>query len=127
MFPWKRDIKDIQRLQEIVLVFFEEGLGYYIRKTKLGSHLPLPKRLEIVRPLSDKQAQAERLRRSFEKLGPTFVKLGQLLSLRPDLVPPEFSKELEKLQDHVPSFPYSDVTKIIEDDFVETKKMLLMI
>lgn len=117
MFPWKRDLKDIQRLQEIVLVFFEEGLGYYIRKTKLGKHLPLPKRLEIAHPVSDRQAQAERLRRSFERLGPSFVKLGQLLSLRPDLVPPEFSKELEKLQDHVPSFSYAEVKKIIQEDF----------
>ena len=114
---WRKDIKDIRRLQEIILVFFEEGLGYYIRKTKLGSHLPFHHRLKITKPISQKQAQAKRLRRSFERLGPTFVKLGQLLSLRPDLVTPEFSKELEKLQDRVPSFSYEEVRRTIEEDF----------
>ena len=109
-------VKDIKRLQEIVTVLFEEGLGYYVTKTNLRIHLPWHKRLRSVLPISNRQRQAIMLRRSFERLGPTFVKFGQLLSLRPDLVPREYSEEFEKLQDRVPPFSYLKVKSIIEDD-----------
>ncbi len=109
-------INEINRLREIVTVFFEEELGYYINRARLHIHLPFHKKILPTRPLTDKEAQAVRLRRAFERLGPTFVKLGQLLSLRPDLVPSEYCKEFEKLQDRVPSFAYSQVKSIIEDD-----------
>ena len=109
-------VKDIKRLQEIVTVLFEEGLGYYVAKTNLRFHLPWHKRIRPVLPVSNRQRQAVYLRRSFERLGPTFVKFGQLLSLRPDLVPKEFSEEFEKLQDHVPPFPYQKVKNIVEGD-----------
>lgn len=53
---------------------------------------------------------------ALEELGPTFVKLGQILSTRPDLIPVEFIQELSKLQDHVPPFPYPEVEQIIESE-----------
>lgn len=109
-------VKDIKRLQEIVTVFFEEGLGYYLAKTQLHLHLPWHKRLKPAFPIPKRQRQAVQLRQTFERLGPTFVKFGQLLSLRPDLVPPEYCEEFEKLQDHVPSFSYARVKKIVEED-----------
>lgn len=109
-------VKDIKRLQEIVTVLFEEGLGYYVAKTNLHLHLPWHKRIRPVLPVSSKQRQAIYLREAFERLGPTFVKLGQLLSLRPDLVPKEFSEEFEKLQDHVPPFSYQKVKSIVEQE-----------
>lgn len=117
MFGFKKDIRDLQRFQQIMLVLFEEGLGYYITKSKLGHHLPLTKQLTSSIPLTNIESQAQALRRAFERLGPTFVKFGQLLSLRPDLVPKEYSREFEKLQDHVPSFPFEQVQQIIEQDF----------
>jgi ubiquinone biosynthesis protein len=55
----------------------------------------------------------KRVRMAVEELGPTFIKLGQILSTRPDLVPLEYARELSKLQDHVPSFSYEDVITII--------------
>ena len=109
-------VKDIKRLQEIVAVLFEEGLGYYVAKTNLHLHLPWHKRIKPTFPISNRQRQAVMLRRAFERLGPTFVKLGQLLSLRPDLVPKEYSEEFEKLQDHVPSFSYQKIKNIVEHD-----------
>lgn len=117
----RKDIRDIGRFEHILGVFLEEGLGYYLAKADLKSHLPFLKRIKPHLPINDKVEQAVRLRKSFEKLGPTFVKLGQLLSLRPDLVPPEYSQEFTKLQDHVPSFPYAQVKQIIEE---ELKKSL---
>ena len=58
----------------------------------------------------------ERLRVAFEELGPTFVKFGQLLSTRPDLVPANFSAEFHKLQDNVPPFPLSQVREVVEEE-----------
>lgn len=112
----RKDIKDIDRLRKIIIVFFEEGLGYYISKAKLHIHLPFYHRVKPHIPLNSKKKQAMRLRKAFERLGPTFVKLGQLLSLRPDLVPKEFCKEFEKLQDNVPCFSYTQVKKIVESE-----------
>lgn len=109
-------VKDINRLQEIVAVFFEEGLGYYVTKAKLHYHLPFHKRIKLNFPLTDKERQAIAIRKSFERLGPTFIKFGQLLSLRPDLVPKEYSQEFEKLQDRIPPFPFIKVKKIVEEE-----------
>ena len=50
MLNLKRDIKDIKRLEKILVVFFEEGLGYYLGKSKLTSHLPLIKRFSLKLP-----------------------------------------------------------------------------
>ncbi len=110
-------VRDILRLRTIITVFFEEGLGYYIAKAKLHYHLPLHKQVLPTKPLNDTQRQAIALRKSFERLGPTFQKLGQLLSLRPDLVPKEYCTEFEKLQDKVPPFPFEQVKQVIEEDF----------
>ncbi len=116
----RNDVKDLGRLEKILLVFFEEGLGHYIIKTKLRKHLPFHQRLATSltapKPITDKEALALHLRHAFERLGASFVKLGQLLSLRPDLVPAEFCKELEKLQDQVPAFHFEQAKKIIEED-----------
>ncbi|MEK6845616.1 MAG: AarF/UbiB family protein, partial [Nanoarchaeota archaeon] len=112
----KQDLRDLKRLEEILKVFMEEGWGYYLHRAKLHYHLPFLQRWRPHFPFKDKEEQAARLRRVFERLGPTFIKLGQLLSLRPDLVPEEFCKEFEKLQDHVPTFPLNQAIKIIEED-----------
>jgi ubiquinone biosynthesis protein len=58
--------------------------------------------------------RAERLRRALESLGPVFVKFGQLLSVRPDLVPEDVAGELSKLQDNVPPFPWEEVAATLD-------------
>lgn len=59
----------------------------------------------------------ERVRMAFEQLGPTFVKLGQLLATRPDLIPPEFSEEFKKLHDQVPGVPFEEIRAILTAHF----------
>jgi ubiquinone biosynthesis protein len=81
--------------------YFEMGLGMISRKE---------------RPPVERFTRAERLRMALEELGPTFVKLGQILATRPDLVSAEFVREFEKLQDHVPPFTYEEVREIIEKE-----------
>src|SRR5438105_4750895 len=60
--------------------------------------------------------RAESLRHALEELGPTFAKLGQILSTRPDLLPPEFVAELEKLQDDVPPLTEAEVVLVMEEE-----------
>lgn len=64
----------------------------------------------------DGEARPEQLARDLEKLGPTFVKLGQLLSTRPDLLSEPYRKALQRLQDHVEPFDYEDVESTIQDE-----------
>ena len=102
---------DIIRLKEIVLVFSRHGFNYWIENTSLRHHLPFAMKKE------PKHLLQVELRLALEELGPTFVKFGQILSTRPDLVPQDVASELEKLQDNVPPFSYSEVCKQIEDSF----------
>jgi ubiquinone biosynthesis protein len=64
----------------------------------------------------DKLTRAERTRLALQELGPTFIKLGQILSTRPDLIPLIYVQELSKLQDHVPPFPYDEVREIMKSE-----------
>ena len=63
------------------------------------------------------EPRAVRLRRALETLGPIFVKFGQVLSTRRDLIPPDIAEELAKLQDHVPPFPGTDVLRILHEAY----------
>lgn len=110
------NLRDLNRLREILIVFFEEGLGHYVLKAKLWPHLPFRQKIQFPSPLSDTREIALHLRHAFERLGPTFVKLGQLLSVRPDLVPKEVSEELAKLQDQVPPFSFAEAQRVVQED-----------
>ncbi len=103
---------ELARFRYVMGVLFRYGFGYLLYELKLGEHLPLINRFvkkhEEAHPLS----LGERLRLAFEELGPTFIKFGQLLSNRADVIPPEVVRELTKLQDHAPPFP-SDVAQAI--------------
>lgn len=61
-------------------------------------------------------SRAERVRHVLEDLGPTFIKFGQVMSTRPDLIPPAFLAELERLQEHVPPFPSEEARAILEEE-----------
>lgn len=107
-------IQHQKRIREIVTVFSRLGFDYFIRKAKLSRFVHLPQRLF---PRRKEEDFPVRLRKAFEELGASFIKLGQILSLRPDLIPPEYIREFERLQDEVPSFPYSEVRRIIKEEF----------
>ncbi|MFH1642352.1 MAG: lipopolysaccharide core heptose(II) kinase RfaY [Nanoarchaeota archaeon] len=112
-----KQFKDINRLREILTVLGKQGFGYLIDKIRLSSIVKLKRKKERLAP-------EVRLRLALEKLGPTFIKLGQILSLRPDLIPPEYVKELGNLQDRVPPFSYSKVEEIIKKEFGRPIKSL---
>ena len=114
-----RTYRNLGRYREILTILFKYGFGELIDTLKIEQYLEIslqmlfkkqPKNLE-------KLSRPERIRLVFEELGPTFIKFGQILSTRPDLIPYEYAKELEKLQDDVPPFEYNDVRRIIWEDF----------
>jgi len=108
--------KDFRRLQQIANVLFKQELGYFVEKLDLKSQLPFSKRLMITKFSKPKESVPNRLRVVMEELGGSFVKLGQLLSLRPDLVPQEYLDEFTKLQDSVKPFPFEVAKIIIESE-----------
>ena len=113
-----RTYRHMQRYRQILTVIFKYGFGdlvdalnieYYL---EIGLQMISRKRRERIETLS----RAVRVRMVLEELGPTFLKMGQILSTRPDLLPVEFMQELEKLQDEVPPFPYREVEVVIQKE-----------
>lgn len=108
----------IKRYRQIILVFAKHGFDMLIDKLGIFDYLNIKKRFGRVDADNDaKFSIGERLRLSLEELGPTFVKLGQIISTRPDILPSEVISELEKLQDAVPPFSFADVKSLIESEF----------
>ncbi|MBI2657170.1 AarF/ABC1/UbiB kinase family protein [Candidatus Woesearchaeota archaeon] len=116
MFHLIKEVRDIKRFNQILLVLFEEGFDFLLTKINLKHHIPITKQLKSRLRKSGEKKPEVMLRRTLERLGPTFIKFGQVLSVRPDLIPKEYSKELEKLQDEVPEFPFEEVKSIIEKE-----------
>src|SRR6266496_5667912 len=102
-------------MSEIAQVAVRHGFGYFFETHRLTDLLPA----RLTGPRAIEGAPSERgqhLREMLDELGPTFVKFGQLLSTRPDIVPPDILVELQALQDDVRPFPYADVERVIRED-----------
>ncbi|MGZ4292403.1 MAG: ABC1 kinase family protein, partial [Gaiellaceae bacterium] len=96
--------RNLGRLSEIAQVAVRHGFGYVVEGRKSGD------------PGVEGTARGRHLRDMLDELGPTFVKFGQLLSTRPDIVPPDIISELRGLQDDVRSFPFADVERTIREE-----------
>jgi len=105
--------RNLGRLSEIAQVAVRHGFGYWFDTHRLTDLFPRRSRLEE----DDQPSQrGQHLREMLDELGPTFVKFGQLLSTRPDVLPPDIIAELRGLQDDVRPFPFADVEKVIQED-----------
>jgi ubiquinone biosynthesis protein len=113
-----RTYRHLARYRQILTVFFKYGFGDLVELLKIEQYIEIG--LQLIsknrRSRLEKLSRAQRVRMACEELGPTYIKFGQILSTRPDLVPVDFIKELSKLQDNVPSSPFSEVSKIIESE-----------
>jgi ubiquinone biosynthesis protein len=111
-----RTYRHAKRYEEILNVLIKYGFGDLVDALNIKQYIEIGiekvtgKRPEQIEKLS----RPERVRMTFEELGPTFVKLGQILSTRPDLIPLAYVQEFSKLQDNVPPFPYEDVRAAVK-------------
>ena len=113
-----RGPRKVQRLTEIAAVLVRHGLTYLVDRLNLHQYLPRSRQLMPAGRADafDRAGLARRLTVAMEALGPTFVRLGQLLSSRPDLLPEEFIREFERLQDQVAPFASEQALAIIEEE-----------
>jgi ubiquinone biosynthesis protein len=108
----------IKRYAEITNVFIKYGFRDIIRQLRIETQDSFTKKIleQDQNESTDPEGRWIRLRLALEELGPTFIKLGQLISNRPDQFPEDLIREMENLQDSVPPFSFDDVKKIIEED-----------
>ncbi len=105
--------RNIGRLSEIAQVAVRHGFGYFFERHRLTDLFPWNGKDGAVETPTER---GRHLREMLDELGPTFVKFGQLLSTRPDIVPPDIVVELQKLQDEVRPVPFADVKRVIQDE-----------
>ena len=113
-----RTYRHAKRYQEILHVLVKYGFEDLVDTLNIKEHVDV-----VIEKVAghepeqvDKLSRPERVRMALEELGPTFVKLGQIVSTRADLIPLEYVQELSKLQDNVPPFPYDEVREIIKSE-----------
>lgn len=117
-FQFTRNVRNLNRLRQVAMVLTRHGFGHVVAQINLTRFLPVwmlrgkSKRAPLEEGPS---AIGRRLAEVCEELGPTFIKLGQILSTRPDIVPGEVAHELQRLQDSVPPFDSAEATAIITE------------
>ncbi|HOX46137.1 MAG TPA: AarF/ABC1/UbiB kinase family protein [Myxococcota bacterium] len=114
-------VGDLNRMRQILQVVVKHGFGDLLGRARIFE------RLGMKRP-ADEAATVEglpqRLTRMLSELGPTFIKLGQILSTRPDLVPEAYLEPLRTLQDRAPPFPLEEVRRVLAADLGGTPESL---
>ena len=120
-----RPYQEILRIREIGEILLKNGLGFVVERLELGRFLPGWRRrsAETDRRMA-RLSVPERVRRTLEELGPTYIKLGQLLSTRPDLLPPEYIQQLSLLLDAAPPVPPEDLRRVLEAELGQPAEAL---
>ncbi len=109
-------VSHLDRYREIAETLARHGLGVLIGASGMERWVTFPRALVRRSRRDQPYSTAEHLRLALEELGPTFVKLGQLLSTRSDLLPPAYLVELARLQDALPPVPGQVVRELVEQE-----------
>jgi len=115
-----RNIRSLKRYRDILGILIKYGFGHFVEQLNINYYLELGRRIVTLGTAPrdiERLSQPERLRLAIEELGPTFIKLGQLLSTRPDIIPREYIDEFRKLQDKIPAVPFSAIAQQFEREF----------
>ena len=102
-------IRQMKRYRKITSILARNGIGFFSNKMGLEEKFFFHKE-------HPPKSTGRRIRLVLEELGTTFIKLGQIASTRPDLIPPEIINELKELQDQVPPFTYGEAVRILEEE-----------
>jgi ubiquinone biosynthesis protein len=108
----ERTTRNLGRLTEIAQVAARHGFGYFLRRNRLADLVPG----DVNGDVATASNRGRRLRMMLDELGPTFVKFGQLLSTRPDVIPPDIVVELRGLQDDATPIPFEQVREVVEGE-----------
>lgn len=114
--------RGMKRLKQISSVFIRHGFYDVVFRLSIPGLSGSISKWEREYPETvegETLSTAQRARMCFEELGPTFIKLGQMLSLEPDIIPSEYVEEFKKLQDKVPPFSFEEALEIIESELGE--------
>lgn len=118
--PFRSAIRNTRRYAEVLEVLVRHGFGSFVQESGLDRLIEkgmlligAARESEETRHLS----REVRIRRVLEDLGPTFIKLGQILSTRPDLIPPELASELRNLQTACPKVDFESIQKLLNEEF----------
>ena len=101
----------LKRYKDVTMLLMKYGRSDLVKQAGLEDHLDLDES-----SLAEHAPEAKELAADLEKLGPTFIKLGQLLSTRADLLPPPYLEALSRLQDQIEPFPYEEVDRIVSSE-----------
>ena len=107
----------IKRIEKIYKVLKKNDFGYLIEENTIFKKFPFLKNTKRgkYKELYD-ESIPKRIKNVLEELGPTYIKLGQMLSTRPDLIGVEIAKELESLRDNTPTTPFNEIKEVIEEE-----------
>ncbi|MCB1053466.1 MAG: AarF/ABC1/UbiB kinase family protein [Acidobacteria bacterium] len=111
-----RTYQHVQRLSQIARILIRNGFGDLVQRLNIDQYFKLGLRLVTKRAKIEQLSRSERIRAMLEELGPTFIKLGQMLSTRSDLLPMDLIEDLATLQDDIAPFPSEQAKKIVEED-----------
>jgi len=103
----------LKRYKDVALLFIKYGRSDLVQQAGLEDSIELDEM-----ELAETRPQAEELAADLERLGPTFIKLGQLLSTRADLLPTPYLESLSRLQDRIEPFSYEEVDQIVSGELV---------
>lgn len=108
--------QNIKRLHKVIRTLVKYGFGDVVRELKIFPFFTVIEKVLFFRTAKAYRGYTlpQRVRMLLEELGPVFVKLGQVVSTRADMLPPDWVDEFKKLQDMVPSFPFEDVKRVVE-------------
>lgn len=113
MFSPSQKAQDLRRFRQVLRIVYEEGSAALLNEIGQLEHLPFYKRIRASR---QEMPGPERARKTLERLGTTYIKLGQLLSERPDIVPERYAEEFKNLQDSAPGFDADTARQMVEED-----------
>ncbi len=107
-------LRQAERIKTIVSILVRNGFNDFVSEIGIDRYL---KTSFLSLSSASKLSRSERIRKTIEELGPTFIKMAQILSTRPDLIPLELVKEFSKLQDQVNPVPFEDIKPIFIEEF----------
>ncbi|MBI2943309.1 MAG: AarF/ABC1/UbiB kinase family protein [Candidatus Wallbacteria bacterium] len=119
-----KSIRSIPRIGDITAVLVRHGLEHFAEQLGLPIYQKLRTLISGPPGLELQSTLPERLRNVLQDLGPTFIKFGQVLSTRHDLIPEDFIREFSQLQDHVPPMPYERVAAVLESELSQPPEKL---